>query len=175
MNVEHLGNDTLFAVDVVEYDKSLTARQRENNAEFLLLRKLLGETVQLRHNDVGKPELDGYNISISHTLNRDGGYVAIILSKSHNVGIDIEYRSDRIMKIANRFLRCDEKPQTIEDNLICWCAKEAVYKLFSSEDLTYQEMRVNSRLTEVENLRRNISVPIYKVITDKYVLVWTEE
>lgn len=175
MRVEHFDDDILVAIDSVGVETTLTARQREKKAEMDLLQKLLGKSVHLLHNDAGKPEVEGYNISISHTLNRNGGFVAIILSKSCNVGIDIEYRSERIMKIANRFLRPDEKPQTVEDNLACWCAKEAVYKLYSSDDLTYQEMRVDDCLTKVENLKRNSVVTFNKVITDKYILVWTKE
>lgn len=175
MEVKLIGDDILIAIDSVEPDKALTAREREHKAEINLLQSLLGENVQLSHNDAGKPFIGNYNISISHSINHEGGFVAIILSKLHNVGIDVEYRSDRIMKIASRFLRIDERPQSVEDNLVCWCAKEAAYKLYSSEDLTYQEMRVNESLTNVENLRCNLIIPIHKIITEQFILVWVKE
>lgn len=77
------------------------------------------------------------------------------------------------MRIAERFLRKDEKPVTVADHLVYWCAKEAVYKLFSSDDLTYQQMRVDVPMTTVENLKRNISVGITPVVNDNFVLVYT--
>lgn len=172
MKVFNVDTDVTIAVDVIAPNESLTARQREHEAESKLLKSLLGD-VTLQHNEAGKPILDGYNISISHTVNKHGGYVAIILSKVKEVGIDIEYISDRVMKIASRFLREDEHPVTVEDNLVYWCAKEDVYKLFSADDLTYQQMRVNSSMSEVLNIKRNITVPINKIINADYVLVWT--
>ncbi len=48
--------------------------------------------------------IEGYHISISHTL----GYVAVILSRDYEVGVDIEYVSDRVNRISSRFLRDDE-------------------------------------------------------------------
>lgn len=172
MKVFHPYDDVVIAVDEVPYSKELTARERERVAVRSLLKNLLGD-VELEHDGVGKPLLKGYNISISHSLNRNGGYVAIMFSNSHEVGIDIEYRSDRIMKIADRFLRDDEKPESVEDNLIYWCAKEAVYKLFSSEDLTYQQMRVDESKAFVDDLKSNAKADIHVVSTPGYILVWT--
>lgn len=174
MKIIHPSDDIVIVIDSVPLFEGLAARKREREAVSELLSKTLGN-VELRHNEAGKPFIDGWNISISHSINRSGGYVAIIYSKNHNVGIDIEYRSDRIMKIANRFLRDDEHPQTVENNLICWCAKEAVYKLFSAEDLTYQQMKVSQDLSKVENLKQNVSVDIHSIKTPEYILVWTKE
>lgn len=172
MNVFHPHDDVVIAVDEVPYNKELTARERERSAVSSLLENLLGD-VELDHDGVGKPLLKGYNISISHSLNRNSGYVVVMLSKNHEVGIDIEYRSNRIMKISDRFLREDEKPSSVEDNLIYWCAKEAVYKLFSSEDLTYQQMRVDESKAFVEDLKCNNKVEINVFATPEYILVWT--
>lgn len=176
MIIRDVADDIRIAVDTIDGQSAdggdLTGRQRERNAVNGLLRKLLGD-VALRHDEAGKPLLEGYNISISHTVNKQGGYVAIMISRKHQVGIDIEYVSERVMKIAERFLRNDENPKTVADHLVCWCAKEAVYKLFSSDDLTYQQMRVNDDLTIVENLKGNVSVDIVSVVNDDFVLVYT--
>ncbi len=174
MKVFHPSVDIVIAITKVPFKEALNARERERQAIDNLLRQLLGN-YELTHNESGKPELKGWNISISHSLNRQIGFAAVILSRTHIVGIDIEYRSERIMKIADRFLRDDEKPSTVEDNLVYWCAKEAVYKLFSAEDLTYQQMRVNSQMTEVENLKSNTLAHIDTMITNEYVLVWTSK
>lgn len=175
MKLFHPAEDITIAIDSVPAaSEALTARQRERKAVASLLMNLLGD-VELKHDKNGKPLIDGYNISISHSINRKGGFVSVILSRTRLVGIDIEYRSDRIMKIASRFLRDDEKPVSVEDNLISWCAKEAVYKLFSEDDLTYQEMRVDNSKSLVENLRRGIQVGYQTISTPEYILVWTEK
>ena len=119
--------------------------------EFLTVRTLLYEMLLLQgiserkilemdivHNGAGKPILQGYYISISHTR----GYVALILSKKKEVAVDIEYYSNRVEHIASKFLREDERIQGLESMLVHWCAKETVYKLFSEDSLGFQEMRV---------------------------------
>lgn len=173
MKVVHLADDITIATDNVgPAIDGESARCREKEAVGKLLKHLLGD-VELCHNAVGKPEICGFNISLSHSLNKQGGYVSVILSKTHEVGIDIEYRSNRIMKIASRFLRDDEVPVSVEDHLVYWCAKEAVYKLFSADDLTYQQMRVNASMNAVDVLKIGITVKIHTIITPEYVLVWT--
>ena len=52
-------------------------REEEKRGEQELLVEMLCSEVELSHNEDGKPLVEGYNISISHTK----GYVAIILSK----------------------------------------------------------------------------------------------
>ena len=74
----------------------------------------------------------------------------MMLSNDRDVGVDIEYQSDRVNKIVERFMRPDEDDSSLDRRLIDWCAKEAVYKLRSPEDLQYFEMRV--RFSE-EHLR----------------------
>ena len=96
-----------------------------------VLTEMLGYEPLVEHNEDGKPMIEGYHISISHTL----GYVAVILSRDYEVGVDIEYVSDRVNRISSRFLRDDEVFPGTTDKLIAWCAKETMYKLFSSEHL----------------------------------------
>lgn len=172
MNIINVYDDIIIAIDTIPVNPKKTARQREQKAVKEMLRELVGNA-KLNHDSNGKPIVEGYNVSISHTVYKTGGYAAVMLSKSHEVGVDIEYKSDRVMKIANRFLRNDEKPQTVDDNLIYWCAKEAVYKLFSSDDLTYQQMKVNDEKTEVLNLKRNSKAPISYFDEDDFILVYT--
>ena len=128
---------------------------------------MLGYDVVLNHNEDGKPLIEGYNISISHTK----GFVVILLSKGLEVGIDIEYHSDRIQKIARRFLRPDEIYTTPSDLLIAWCAKEAAYKLFSEEHLTYREMKVNVSKNQLINLKTTVTINFVPLIHSEYVIV----
>ncbi|MEE0053367.1 MAG: siderophore biosynthesis protein [Prevotella sp.] len=99
---------------------------------------LLSHAADFTHNGQGKPLFRGYHVSISHTK----GYAALILSKKSEVAVDIEYMSDRVERIASKFLRKDERADSLDSKLVHWCAKETVFKLFSEENLLFEEMRV---------------------------------
>lgn len=182
MEVRRINDDIVIAVDEIDGDEGLTARERERTTVTRMLRLIAGNVglpvdeegnVPLSHNEAGRPFINGINISISHTVSKTGGWAAIMLSGNHNVGIDIEYRSERIMKIASRFLRADEYPQSVVGHLVNWCAKEAVYKLRSDENLTYQQMRVSDDATHVDDLKNGKVFPVYSFINDDFVLVYS--
>ena len=157
--------------------------------EFLANRALLHEMFKSRgmsdaqiskvgditHNAAGKPLLDGYHISITHTK----GYAALILSPKQNVAVDIEYFDDRVERIAHKFLRKDEKASAIDDLLVHWCAKETVYKLFSEDNLQFSQMRVKPFDTmcdwacEVENMKSRKVVRVDFELTMDFVLTYT--
>ena len=69
---------------------------------------------------------------------------AVQLDGERAVGIDIEYRSDRVKRIRSRFLAPEEE-QNIdtaheeEHLLVYWCAKEALYKLAGQEEVDFRE------------------------------------
>ncbi|MBF1384464.1 4'-phosphopantetheinyl transferase superfamily protein [Prevotella aurantiaca] len=161
-SISYLTKDIVLGVLEIE-----NGRDAEIQGELQLLKLMLGYDVVLNHNEVGKPLIDGYNISISHTK----GFVAILLSKEFEVGIDIEYTSDRIKKIKKRFLRNDEIYTTTNELLITWCAKEAAYKLFSEEKLAFQEMKVIISDTQLINLKTNKTIDFISLINPKYTMV----
>lgn len=133
--------DVLLCLRPIELPSAQTRQsQLENAAVAVMITEVLGENAVIDHNADGKPLIDGYEISISHTR----GLAAVMLSKDHRVGVDVEYESPRVGKIVSRFLRPDENAPTLRLQLLHWCAKEAVFKLFSEHDLTYQQMRVVS-------------------------------
>lgn len=146
-------------------------RGLEKQAERELLAAMLGREVELRHNADGAPLIDGRHVSISHTR----GFLAILLSERGRVGVDIEYRSDRIRKIASRFLRPDEQPATLDEMLVHWCAKEAVYKLRSAEHLAYEQMRIRPAQSQADDFVKGDAIPFSTEITPDYVLVWAYE
>lgn len=145
-------------------------RRQEYVCERALLREMTGEEVTIFHNEDGKPMLNGnYNISISHTR----GYVAIILSENKEVGIDIEYVSDRVRKISGHFMRPDEKAHDVDSLLIHWCVKEATYKLFSSEHLDFQSIKVEmGERVYATNMRNGKTVELNVEATPDYVLAF---
>ena len=160
------------AIGEAEKRYKSNARRMEYICERALLKDMMnGRILNIFHNEDGKPILNnGLNISISHTR----GYIAIILSETKNVGIDIEYVSDRVEKIASRFMREDESADDIMSLLIHWCAKETLYKLFSSEHLDFMNIKVNiDETVSATNLLNNITVPLFVESTSNYVLTYS--
>ena len=157
-------------------------RQRERHAEQLLLTAMMGNDASytIDHEPSGKPFLTSSlsphttplpHLSISHTR----GYVAILLSDDSQVGVDIEYRSDRVERIARRFIHPDEKAETIEEKLLLWSAKEAVYKLFSEDRLAFFDMRmlsIGDDVMQIQNMKRNEVVAVSYEFTPDYVLTY---
>src|SRR5690606_31642483 len=115
---------------------------------FLSVRKLLQQTgyedKDLTYDENGKPHLsDGKHISITHSYE----FSAIIVS-TRNVGIDLEMKREKIVRIANKFIgsECDyldKNNQYIEQLGVIWGAKEALYKMCNSRSLSFkQDMHV---------------------------------
>ena len=115
------------------------ARRLEKLAVYSLLWEMTGSHLRLAHNAAGKPMVEGWNISVSHTK----GYAAVILSRTSEVAVDIEYISNRVSRIADKFMRPDEDAPSVIDQLINWCAKETLYKFCSSQNLQYFEMKIS--------------------------------
>lgn len=151
-------------------------RMKEKRTEYCLLNALTSRNdIVIKHYPLGQPYIDGYSISMSHTR----GWAAMILaSTDYSVGVDIEYFSDRVNRVADRFIREDEQNDDLSHRLINWSAKESVYKMFSEEDLQYFEMRLHhfqagpSGAVVVDDLKKEKSVPVKYVLNDDYVLTW---
>ena len=157
-------------------DSFCARRQQEVASTYSLLHAMTGEKgLLIQHDPSGKPSIDGWNISISHTK----GYVAIILSHDRNVAIDVECISPRVNKIVGRFLRPDEKAPDLLSRLVHWCAKETMYKYFSGQRLGFDEMRVRpfplniSGRIEAENMKTSELLNIHYVCDDEYVMTWS--
>ena len=119
------------------------------------------------------PQLSTLNphISVSHTR----GYAALLLSDDCRVGVDIEYRSDRVERIASRFIRPDERAETTDEKLLLWSAKEAVYKLFSEDRLGFFDMRalsIGDGYLTMWVEKKRIAVSVCYEFTDDYVLTY---
>lgn len=150
-------------------------RRERMSVRALMVEMNDGAMPEITYYDAGKPLLvDGRQISISHTR----GIVAVIISEHHSVGVDVEYYSDRVCRVAKRFVREDEWTEDVDALLVMWSAKETVYKLCSEDHLWYDEMRVapfqidNEGSVEVENLKRGFSVQVDYKINKNYVLTY---
>ena len=116
-------------------------RKKERIISRFLLETLVGKKVEVKYADSGKPFCDGVHFSISHTKN----FVAVIVSNKP-VGVDIEYKSDRIFRVTEKFMHPEEL-KTLQEctekqkfALLCWCAKETVYKILDTVDVDFAEM-----------------------------------
>lgn len=185
-----------------EISHMCTKRQEETIAVYALLQEIKNvysigasdntqdtEELIISHDSNGKPLLNnGWQISISHTV----GYASIIISQNESVSVDIEYISNRIFKICNRFLNSSEtldfnkssQRETLEQKrtrlLLYWCAKEATYKYFSEEKLTFDEMIVNIDYTindfgniYVTNKKSRKRISIEYMQNNDFVLTYT--
>lgn len=140
-------------------------RKCEVLAVRLLIKEIIGDNVQLLHQDSGKPYLSsGMNISISHTR----GFAVIIVSHSKQVSVDIEYFSNRIERIRSKFMRDDENASSQVKLLMHWCAKETMYKLFPEDNLTFNKMQLlsvdgndSTGIITAKNIFRNRNVSVY--------------
>lgn len=117
-------------------------RQKEWLATRLLLKEMLGHEAIIHHHPNGAPflsETEQKQICISHTKD----FVAIMLTDvTHIAGIDIEYRSERVRKVRSRFLNAEEErfidpAHETEHLLICWCAKETLYKIINRQEVDF--------------------------------------
>ena len=130
--------------------------------------------LRISHNKDGKPIVDGYNISISHTR----GYASVILSSYKKVAVDIEYYSDRVGRVTDKFIRKDEIATDIDSQLINWSTKETVYKYFSEQKLQYFEMKLlvpddGENINKVENIKSGVYLNVYYRLNKEYVLTYT--
>lgn len=176
---------------LLPYRSSLDDKYKNDGRklEFLAIRALMYEMLRVNgaskgllshagdftHNGQGKPLFRGYHVSISHTK----GYAALILSKKSEVAVDIEYMSDRVERIASKFLRKDERADSLDAKLVHWCAKETVFKLFSEENLLFDDMRVKPFDTmvdwacDVENLKSGKSARVDFELAMDFVLTYS--
>ncbi len=128
------------------YDHELSeisnpTRKKERITSRFLLETLVGQKVEVKYEESGKPICSGIHFSISHTKN----YVAVIVANKP-VGVDIEYKNDRVFRITEKFMHTDELKFLSECTekqkfaLLCWCAKETVYKILDENGVDFAEM-----------------------------------
>lgn len=130
------------------------SRRCEWLAARMLIRELRGDSAVVLYTPEGKPLLAdaSEHISISHTE----GYVAVAFHKHSDVGVDIERRGEKILKLRRRFMsvaeedaldRADEQTSL----LLHWSAKEAFYKIIGNRGGSFSESFLISpfRLSDV--------------------------
>lgn len=164
-------------------------RSNSRKIEFLSVRALLQEMAgvekRIVYNENRKPFIQdkSAHISISHSNN----LTSLILGRKEKVGIDLEYMSHNISRLAFKFIN---KHEYITRNrkfrryhlYIHWCAKEALYKICDKEGINIQkdiiispfELRDSGTIYgHVYNDRMDETFPMEYVRYNNYVIVWT--
>ena len=176
-------------MEEISFIKSESLR-KQRLAVRALLNELFEDKVYLAHHDNGKPyiENNSINISITHTEK----YVAVILDRDDEVGIDIESLDRDFSVVEKKALSEDEIDDLEEDReekneqlAIYWCAKEAIFKRLSVYNLDFAEQ------IEIERFRPRGEGELEATFTskkdeeeefdleyitfDRHVLVWVRE
>jgi 4'-phosphopantetheinyl transferase EntD len=107
-----------------------------------LVKNMLGKDTRILYNAENKPFVRGntHKISISHSNN----LTAVLISSDKRVGIDLEYMSGKISKVADKFINDKESitsdPEMQKFHLyLHWCAKEAMYKICDKQDINFRD------------------------------------
>ena len=104
-------------------------RRCEALAWRAIVRRELGDAVQISYDEYGAPQIDveGKFISVSHSR----GVVAVLLSDTQ-CAVDIEQIERDFGKVASRYLSESEREIAEKYNLFAemWCAKETLYKYY---------------------------------------------
>lgn len=165
----------------------------------VLLYSMLQEDKEIAYSPEGKPSLVDHSsfISISHTK----GFVAVILSSVNPVGIDIEQYGQRVHRVADRYIRSDERVEvgseavmpsnqgdtrwnlvdTTWSLLLHWSAKETIFKRMENPDADLRKLRLNHFILQEKGMfqvqefvtesRRTYSVGYH--ICPNFVLTWS--
>jgi 4'-phosphopantetheinyl transferase EntD len=173
-------------VRVVEHFKNYD-RKLEWLSVRVLLNEMTASDLTITYNGNRKPYVKNtqYNISISHSKD----LTAILLSQKKRVGIDMEYMSPRISRIAHRFINSDEiiseEPELSTFHMyIHWCAKEALYKICDKQDIQLKENitlepffpKPQGTVTGwVRNRLRNDLFVLEYIKIDNYVVAWSSK
>jgi 4'-phosphopantetheinyl transferase len=91
--------------------------------------------------EFGKPYLDTFqgHISLSHSADK----AAVIVSEKSAVGIDIQYFTEKIERIAHKFMRSVESDALSVEHKVAhlhvyWGAKESLYKAYGKRNLDFK-------------------------------------
>lgn len=134
------------AVDYEKIKDFHPNRQAEILAVRCLLRRLLGTDYQgIEYDDRGKPNLVNSTLfmSISHSKNQ----VAVALNSKEEIGIDLEYFSDRIIRLQQKFMSAAElafcvaleEKEALTKKTLIWSAKESLYKWYGKKELDFRK------------------------------------
>jgi len=145
-------NEDKLRITLKDYALTAPYTNPGKRVEYLSVRALALlmdlNPLDIAYHPSGKPYLNESesNISISHTK----GYAAILLSENSLTGIDIEHKSDKVLKVKRKFISPEEEknlPKETESEILAlllhWSAKESLYKAIPDEGVDFiKELRI---------------------------------
>lgn len=180
----HSIHDTQYLASVTHEGK-----RAESLAVRLLVKRMLQEwhcaymgIIKDEHDKPYLAELP-IHISISHTSR----YAAVILHKQQEVGIDIEFIKEKLLKVAHKFLNEQEYEDAGKDlQKLCvyWSAKEVLYKKYGRRQLSLKEeiyinpfeLRTSGKITgTVEKNGYSMQNEILYMIIDNLIISFSFE
>lgn len=131
---------TLFPEELQQFNALHSTKRK---IEFLGGRHLRN-TLEIKHpiqySKSGKPYIEGTNLKIS--ISHCPGWISLVAAP-YPIGIDIELEDRNALRIINKFATEDEKILCFDATqnwaLDLWCAKEAIYKLYDMQGLSFKE------------------------------------
>jgi phosphopantetheinyl transferase len=140
-------------------------RQLEAKGIAFLLKKLFpAENIQLQYTAEKKPFLEGSDchISISHSHDM----LAILVSKEHSTGVDVELIREKVINIKHKFLNEQElsfAENDIEKLTTLWAAKEAIFKAHGKKGVEFAtNISIDPFSEEEKNFRGRMDLPNFK-------------
>lgn len=137
-------NNESFLKEIKNLGLKSPLRVNQKLVAGILLQQILNQNIELSYDKYGKPRLknNAGHISISNTKD----FVAVIYHPEKLVGIDIEIPSERILKIAPKFVNEQERlwtdknqTETYLNNYKIWCVKESIFKLIGGGGIDFKE------------------------------------
>lgn len=106
-----------------------------------LLKTESKQPLQLLKQPNGRPYIEGLDCRIS--LSHSGIYAAVIKSTTGSVGVDIEETTERIKKIARKFIndyewQYLEGENDLETMYLLWAGKEAIFKWYGDGGVDFK-------------------------------------
>jgi phosphopantetheinyl transferase len=157
----------------------LEKRKLEKLSQVMLLKKAKIPFEHVKYHKNGKPFLDnGLHLSFSHS----GEYSTLLVDKNR-CGLDIEYQSEKILRIAPKFTHPEEKDLFNTDEYLywIWSIKEAIFKYFGEgvafrDHIQVKEIdEVKKRAFAVYNGRHGKGIFEMKLLRiKKYYLAYTK-
>lgn len=131
-----------------EWEEYQTISHPQKQLEWLNGRRAMQSLIESKEwkyegmikDEYGKPHLKNKiaEISLTHTAH----YIVVATHPTSSIGIDLERVASKLARVAPKFLS-DSEIQYAGDNLkrLCtyWCAKEAIYKLHGTRQLSFKE------------------------------------
>jgi 4'-phosphopantetheinyl transferase len=158
-------------------------RKKEFIAVRILMNILLGKSVIVTYDNNHKPYLTLSDLSIS--ISHSGDYLAIMVTRDGDAGIDIECRTTRVRRVCKRYLTPSElaftnNPTDTSALEIAWSAKEAIYKCIGKGANNFHTIKLSPFVADRKGIFEAVFEPtgqrfkLEYVQNETYTLVYCE-